>query len=751
MSQKAIAKRVSARTLVCTATYLAAAAWALPGVMERAWGAPGSPAPESCFTTLAATRNYSLGRPTHAVPAPDGKSVFYLRSGPRDTKLGLFQYDLEAGTERALARPEAGPEHLSVEEKARRERARMTLTGITDFALSRDGKTVLVSQADTLSTISLPGHEVRPVPGTGWIAPRLAPDGTAVAAVRDNDVHVVDLASGRDTQLTTGGTETITHGLPEFAAAEELDRLDGVWWSPDSSKLVYEDADNSGLEKHFIADPEHPDRAPVEFRYPRAGTANAKVRLGIIARTGGPTRWIDWDPDAYPYVARVVWQQSGKLSVVLLNRAETEEIVLAVDAATGRTTKLLTETDSAWLNIVPGYGGASGGARPLPYWLPDGSGFLWAAERGGTWQLELRHPDGTLAHAVTPPNLPFEAVNDVDMQAASVLFTGRPDRIDTALYRVPLAGGAPVAVAAEPGMHNAEAGENQHAIMVDRYAGADGSAGVYVRAADGTKRATLPSYAETPGTIPAVEFTTAGARAFDAIVLRPTGYRPGTRLPVVLSVYAGPGVKLVNHTPREFLEDQCLADHGFAVVTLDGRGTPGRDHDFERATKFNLIDLPLQDQIDGLHALGKRHPELDMSRVGVTGWSFGGYFTAMATIRRPDVFRVGVAGAPVVDFQDYDTAYTERYLGLPAEHPEAYRVSNVLSYAGQLRRPLLLMHGVTDDNVYFQNTVKLTQALIKAGRPYSLLLLPGTHQLPDPLLRTRVDEARVAYLREHLK
>jgi dipeptidyl-peptidase-4 len=193
-----------------------------------------------------------------------------------------------------------------------------------------------------------------------------------------------------------------------------------------------------------------------------------------------------------------------------------------------------------------------------------------------------------------------------------------------------------------------------------------------------------------------------------------------------------------------------MADQGFVVVDLDGRGTPGRDRDFERATKYDLIDLPLQDQVDGLHTLEKQFPELDAHRVGITGWSFGGYFTAMATIRRPEIFSVGVAGAPVVDFDDYDTAYTERYLGLPSDHPDAYKVSNVLTYASQLSRPLLIMHGLTDDNVYFENTVKLTQALIAAGKSYNLLLLPGTHLLPDPLLRMRVDQARTEFLRAHL-
>ncbi len=201
-----------------------------------AWAAPEEP----CFEALAATRNYTLGAPRHAVPAPDGKSVFYLRSGPRDTRLGLYQYLLETRFARALAMPEAAPENLSTEEKARRERARMTLTGITDFALSQDGERILVSQADQLGFMDMPDGDLKKVPGAGWIAPRLSPDGSAVAAVRDNDLHVVELASGADTRLTTGGTDVVTHGLAEFAAAEELDRLDGSWWSPDGTRLVYE-------------------------------------------------------------------------------------------------------------------------------------------------------------------------------------------------------------------------------------------------------------------------------------------------------------------------------------------------------------------------------------------------------------------------------------------------------------------------------------------------------------------------------
>ena len=709
---------------------------------QPAHAAEAAGSPEDCFDTLAATRDSSLGAPRHPEPTPDGRSVLYLRSGPRDTRQRLYRFDVATGVETELAAPDAAPETLSAAEKARRERARMTLAGITDVALSRDGATALITQADRLARIATATGETTAVPGAGWIAPRLSPDGSHVAAVRDNDLHVVDLASGQDRRITVGGSDTLSHGLAEFAAAEELDRADGAWWSPDGTTLLYEEADTAAVEPHFIADPEHPTVPPSAFRYPRAGTANARVRLGLVARDGGETRWVDWDSDAYPYLARVTWSE-GHLCLVVLDRAQGEERVLAVDPATGHAATLLSETDPSWLDIdpLPRQDG-----RGLPDWLPDGSGFLWAGERDGVWRLELRHADGS-PDRVLAPGLAFLALKDLDAADGAATVAGATaDRLGTALYRVSLATGAATPIAAESGLHDARFAEDGHALMVDHFAGADGTVSALVRSADGHVLATLPSVAEPPRAMPAPEFTTAGPLGLDAVILRPAAAFPGQRYPVVLSVYAGPTVKMVERAPRHYLDDQCLADQGFIVVSLDGRGTPGRGRDWERATRGNLIDLPLQDQVDGLRALGQRYPEMDLSRTGVTGWSFGGYFTAMATIRRPDVFAAGVAGAPVIDFADYDTAYTERYLGTPEADPDGYRASSVLSYAAALQRPLLLMHGLTDDNVYFENTVKLTQALIAAGRPYDLLLLPGTHLLPDPRLRAEVARARTHFL-----
>ena len=703
--------------------------------------------PAACMIDLAKTRNGTLGLPIRAQMTPDGRSALFVRSGPSDTRLHLYRYDLADHSTHELAAPASGPETLSVAEKARRERARQSMSGIAEYQLSDDGQTVLASEGGHLERVDLQTGKVSPISGD-WIAPRLSPNGKMLAVVKDNDLYSVDLATNHETRLTTGGTETLTHGLAEFAAAEELERADGAWWSPDNQQILFEEADTSGVEKHYITNPQSPQSAPVEFRYPRAGTENAKTRFGLVSASGGPVRWISWDHDAFPYLGRVVWRKNGGLFVVLLNRAQTQEQLLSVDAATGAAKPILSQSDAAWIELDPR---AASGGHDLPVALADGSGFLWAADRGKNWQLELHAPDGSLKTVLTPPNLPYVALNDYDAASGTLTVTVRQNRIDNEVVHISLKDGSISPIVTEHGIHNVHFTPGAHAMMVDNFLSADGTRQALLRDRDGHILGTLPSVAETPKIKMHVQFTTAGARDLDAAIIRPEGFVAGHHYPVALSVYAGPGVKLVHDTPSSFIDDQCLANQGYIVVTLDGRGTPGRNHDFERAIKGNLIDAPLQDQVDGLQALGKRFPELDLSRTGVYGWSFGGYFTAMATIRRPDVFKVGVAGAPPVDFADYDTAYTERYLGVPKADAEGYRKSNVLTYASNLQRPLLLMHGITDDNVYFENTMKLTQELLHDGKPYDLLLLPGTHMLPDPVIRARVTERRVQFLGNVLK
>lgn len=686
------------------------------------------------FRELVETRNYSLGQPVSPRLTPDGKAVVFLRGGARDPVLRLYEFTIADAKLREILTPEkvlqGGEEKLTAEERSRRERERQSLRGFTSFQLSKDGTKILVALSSKLYVIARADGSVTDLPGSGWIDPHFSPDGRAVAAVSGGELHVIDLETKRDTALTSGASETVQHGTAEFVAQEEMDRHEGFWWAPDSKSLAYQETDNRGVESRFTADPLHPETTPAKNFYPRAGTPNAKVRLGIISATGGETRWVEWDREKYPYLTRVVWKEgAAPLCILVQNRVQQEELLLAVDPTTGATRQLLRETDSAWLNLD---------GKPMPVWLKDGREFLWTTERNGTWQVELHSADGALVRAITPTDFQLEELLDVNDSDRSIVVSGGPDSRERHLFRFSLDGkGQPQQLTREPGRHLAVFGDNKETFLL-RFDSLDGQSGWVIRFGDGKKGATLPSVAERPSSLPKVELLrTDGARPMDGAIVRPRDFKKGNRYPVILDVYAGPHHKQVIAQPDRYMIDQWMADRGYIVVALDGRGTPGHGRDWERAIRGNLIKAALEDQVAGLEALAKREPAMDLKRVGLVGWSFGGYFSAMAVMQKPDVFRCAVVGAPVVTWENYDTFYTERYLGLPSENAEAYRVSNVLTYAKDLRRPLLLIHGLTDDNVYAQHSMQLADALFNAGKSFNFLPLLGTHMVSEPLLRLR--------------
>ena len=701
------------------------------------------------FRELVETRTYSLGQPVSPQITPDGKAVIFLRGGARDPVLRLYEFTIANGSLREILTPEkllaGGEEKLTAEEKSRRERERQSLRGFTSFKLSKDGSKILVALSSKLYVIARADSSVTELPGQNWIDPHFSPDGSAVAAVRGGELHVIDLDRKADRAVTSGATETLQHGTAEFVAQEEMDRHEGFWWSPDSQSIAYQETDNSGVEARFIADPLHPEATPAKNFYPRAGTANAKVRLGIVGRSGGETRWVEWDREKYPYLARVVWkEQAAPLCVLVQNRQQQEELLLAVDSRSGTARELLRETDAAWLNLDP---------KPMPIWLKDGKQFLWTTERNGAWQVELRSADGALVRAVTPADSQLEELLDVNDTDRSIVVSGGSDSRERHLFRFFLdTKGEPQRLTREPGRHNAVFGEAKDPFL-HRFDLMNGSAGWEVaRLAAGNKIAALPSVAERPSSLPKVELLrTAGERPMDAAIVRPRDFKKASRYPVILDVYAGPGHKQVLAQPDRYMIDQWMAARGYIVVALDGRGTPGHGREWERAIRGNLIEVALTDQVAGLQALAKHEPAMDLKRVGVVGWSFGGYFSAMAVMQKPDVFRCAVVGAPVVTWENYDTHYTERYLGLPSENAEAYRKSSVLTYASTLRRPLLLIHGLTDDNVYAQHSLQLSESLFEAGKTFNFLPLLGTHMVSEPVQRLRRQARIIEFFDDALK
>lgn len=701
---------------------------------------------EAFLRQYAETYRFTLGRPRSAVVTPDGGAVLFLRSQARSFVQDLYEFDCRIGSERVLLTAEkilaGGEEQLSAEEKAVRERLRLAAKGIARFDLSDDGTKVLVPLSNRLFVIeraSDKSTEIKSASSAFPLDPSLSPDGKKLACVRDGEIYVTDLASGNEQKITSGARGSITNGTAEFAAQEEMDRVHGYWWSPDSRSIAYQQTDTAGMETFNILDPLHPEREPNTWPYPRTGGKNAVVRLAVVPASGGESQWIEWDREKYPYLAKVVWKDKGPLTILMQNRRQTEEVLYAADDKTGKLTELVKETDAAWINLV----------SSCPKWLKDGSAFLWMTERTGQWSLELRARDGKLMRTLTPKGFGLIDVAGVDDQQQVVYVTATPDPTQTHIYSIPLASGDPKKLSTEPGNHAFNFGRKTD-VYVHSYSLSDGRTGSKVVRTGGETIGELKSVAEEPP-IPKVELLTVGEKTLHASIIRPRSFDSSKKYPVVVHVYGGPHSLTVNSSPRGTVLQQWLADQGFIVVSLDGRGTPRRGRDWERAIKGNLIDVPLEDQVAGLKALGARNLEMDLARVGITGWSFGGYFSAMAAMRRPDIYKAAVAGAPVCDFRDYDTHYTERYMGLPDENKAGYEASSVVTYCQDLSVPLLIIHGTADDNVYFLHSLKMTEALFRAGKKFEFLPLAGfTHMVPDPNVTIRLNSRIAAFFKQHL-
>ncbi|HEY8041382.1 MAG TPA: DPP IV N-terminal domain-containing protein [Polyangiaceae bacterium] len=685
---------------------------------------------------LARTRNFHLGSPAQAALTPDARSVLFLRSAASDPRQSLFEMDVATGSVRELVSPAAllsGPETLSPEERVRRERMRVRATGLTSLELSTDGKRAMVTLSGRVFLVDRATGQPRELAtGEGAaIDPHLSPDGARVAYVRDDDLFVVPAAGGREVRLTRGGTERLTHGLAEFVAEEELDRHRGFWWSPDGARLLYEEADTSKVDVLTIADAAHPEQPAQRIAYPRPGRANADVRFGLVASSGGATTWVQWDRARFPYVAQASWPRGGPPVLYVLDRLQRTGQLLAVEPGSGKTTLLVEERDEAWLDVDPS----------VPRWLADGKGFVWSSERSGEWQLELRDATGKLVRELLPKGSGYVELSDVDEKKRTAVVVASADPTAAAPWLVSLDAAAPPRrLGAEAGVASAVFGESH-----DAYVAAEATLAAMpravVRSVDGAGGREIPSVAESPSAMPGVELAEVGPDRVRVAVVRPRGFRPDHRYAVIDAAYGGPHVVVVTQSALGFLRAQWMADAtGAIVVAIDARGTPRRGREWERALDRKLGSVPLEGHVAALRELGARYHEMDLSRVGVYGWSFGGYFAALAVLARPDVYRVGVAGAPPADWRDYDTAYTERYLGLPEDSAAAYDAASLLTYAARpaapdAARPLLVVHGTADDNVWFLNGIKLADALERGHRPFEFVPLAGTsHMLLDPTL-----------------
>ncbi len=683
---------------------------------------------DQVLESYAKSRRFSLGRPRDLTLVPADRRMVFLRAlAADDPATAMWSLDLGTGAERLLADPrvllDGEAEVIPAAELRRRERLRESARGIVAYSTDSAGRVAAFALSGRLFVCDLATGDTRTVPADGeCVDPQINPAGTAVAYLHDRALRVVTLDGQVVIELSDGDPE-VSFGAAEFAAAEEMSRHHGFWWSPDGQQLLVASVDTRDVTSCWLGDPAYTEVAPVRQRYPRAGTANAVVRL-VLAGLDGATVAVTGAPDErLPYLMAARWERGSAPTLALLARGQHLAETRTVDPASGETSLVHADTDPAWLQLMPG----------TPRWLPDGR-LLWSAVSEDTYRLFAGD------EACTPAGL---QVLGVVAAGERTVFRATTEPTEQHLYALDHATGEIEQLTREPGVHDGVLGGNLLAVTSETL----GTDGATVRVyEDGRLIATTGSLIREPAFVPVVTLLMAGERALrTAVILPRDGRRPTGALPILMAPYGGPSQQVLK-ARRLFNEPQWLADQGFAVVVADGRGSPGRGPGWERSFYLDVATPALDDQVAALeHVIGRYPGELDPDRVGIRGWSFGGYLSALAVLRRPDVFSAAVAGAPVGDWRYYDTAATERYLGHPDEHPDAYERTSLLPLAPGLRRPLLLIHGLADDNVHPRHSLLLSEELLAASRDHATLMLPGvTHMVWQPpviegMLRAQAD------------
>jgi len=676
--------------------------------------------------------------------APDGKSFAYRQSG----KVHLYDIATRKSRElfasagiasRAVKTP--SPDRFMWENRYVHDQ---------DLQWTPDGRALLFASGGDLFLwqIESGGYEQLTSTPVAERDPKLSPDGRRIAFRRDHDLYVLDLKTRKETRLTSNGSETLLNGELDWVYPEELELPTAYWWSPDSASIAYLQFDISHeprypqldlLGRKAIYEPE---------RYPQAGAPNADVRLGVIAATGGPTRWMDAGHTEDQYlIARVYWTRDSKhLLVERPNRVQNRLDLLSLDAATGEASLILRETDPYWININNDF-----------RLLKDGERFLWSSERDGNRHLYLYPLRGGNPVRLTNGDWEVRTVAGVDEAKGVVYYlSGEPSPIESHLYNIRLDGTGKQRITTAPGTHTVSmspAGD----FYIDNYSSLESPWRRTLNSSDGKEVAVLveadwkplEEYDILKPEILKVKAAD-GKTDMYARLLRPAGFDPSKKYPVIVDVYGGPQTQAVRNAWSGLGVNQVYAHKGFVVWQVDNRGSWGRGHTYETPVYHKLGVTELADQKAALQQLiGMGF--VDPARVGVSGWSYGGFMTLNCMLNAPDIFKVGIAGAPVTNFLNYDTIYTERYMGLPSENGGGYSVTDLASSAKNLKGKLMLVHNIEDDNVLFQNTMQMINALEAAGKRFDLMLYPQKSHGVGGAARRQMVESMVAFFEHELK
>ena len=689
--------------------------------------------------------------------SPDGKWLSYLTGNGERTEIWVV--DAATGERRVLV-DAAHMRDVLLPPASRGQQTGLGRLTPSQYRWAPDSQALLFIGAQQLAWYDLKSQTSRhllPAPAAPAASAetdstlddaKISPDGRWVSFIRNHDLWVTSVATGQVRQLTRGGTDELLNGELDWVYPEELDIQTAHWWSPDSARIAFLQLDQSAVGKYPLVDELAYEGKLIEERYPIAGSPNPIARVGVVAVGGGAVRWMDTGADKSVLLARVDWlPDSRRLAIQRLTRVQNRLDLLFADAASGRAQTVLTEMDQSWINI----------ADDLRFFA-HGQRFLWSSERSGFRHLYLYDLSGKQLAQVTRGDWQVEGIEEVDEAGGQVYFTStEAGPIERHLYRVSLAGGDPVRLTRDRGNHGVTFSPDARHFL-DTYSTAMTPPRQDLYQADGSrvtalaenKVAELDAFRLQP-----VEFFTvpgADGTPLHASLIKPRGFDPSRKYPVLVYLYGGPHVQLVRDVWQgaNFLWNQMMAQKGFLIFTVDNRGTAGRGHAFESAIFRRFGEVELADQLAGVTWL-KRQPYVDGTRAGIWGWSYGGYMTCLAMLRAGDTFKAGFAGAPVTDWRYYDTIYTERYMGLPQDNPNGYRDSSPVNFADGLRGKLLVAHASGDDNVHFGNTLGLADKLVDAQKYAEFLIYAGRgHGITDPPARIHIFNRVTQFFLEHL-
>ncbi|MFS8068108.1 MAG: alpha/beta fold hydrolase [Byssovorax sp.] len=682
--------------------------------------------------------------------SPDSERITYLQSESQGAEMALFGFDL--ATQKASVLVRASDLHkedrpLSREEELRRERQRQKTSGITGYSWAKRADVMVIPHGGDLFVRGAGGVVTRLTDSKEpAIDPQLCPDGSQIAFVRKGELAVIDVKTKKETTLTQGAPEGVTRGLSDFIGQEELDEPHGLWWSPTCDRILYLEVDERSVDLVPVMGFRGGKPDLMQQRYPRAGTKNATVKPGIIDPKTRKTIWLK-TPPGDRYFGRFTFLPDGKSLVFQsLTRDQKTLSFLRADVATGDVTELWTETSPTWVTYEDVHA------------LERSATLLATAISGGHIHLETRDPKtGKRLAELTRGDWDVDHVAGVDEEKGLVYFVGTmTSKVESHLYSVPLAGGTIEKITAERGVHAVTMSRDGKS-WVDVHSASDrmpravvhGGAGGAVKG-----ELAIPHEAGIDKLrLRSPKIVTVESDAGDTLygeILEPRTMEPGKRYPVIVMVYGGPGVQLVRDEWAPHLLWQHLADRGFVVFQLDNRGSAGRGPAFEAPIHKRMGEVELKDQLAGLDYL-KTLPFVDTDRAGIYGHSYGGFMAALALLKAPDRFKVGVSGSPVTEWGRYDTGYTERYMATPAENPAGYAAADLAKMAKNLRGKLFLIHAMMDENVHFENSAHLIDALVEADKKFDLFVFPGErHGYRSPAARKYAMRLVVDYFVDNL-